>query len=322
MTSAEHESPYVGRLAPSPTGLLHLGHARSFLLTWLDARSQNGRLRFRLEDLDAHRARAEFEGAALEDLEWLGLDWDGPVTRQSAQLDRYLGALRDLSAQQRTYPCVCSRRDIRAALSAPQLGSPAPGLYPGTCRGRYGSAEEAESVSGEAAGIRFIPEPGPIQFQDRVFGERAFDVAGLVGDFLIARRDKTAAYQLSVVVDDATDGVTQVIRGQDLLESTAQQMHLGRALGYPLPTWGHLPLVLDAHGTRLAKRHDSLSLRALREQGADPRRIVAWALQSVGFSVPGPLRASDALEGFQLSAVSTADTHLLPSVVEALIHPR
>ena len=307
VTSTSSAHP-VGRLAPSTTGLLHLGHARSFLLTWLHARSRGGKLLMRMEDLDGHRSRPEFESAALRDLEWLGLDWDGAVTRQSENTQRYRAAFEDLTARKLIYACVCSRRDIRDALSAPQLGAPGPAYYPGTCRGKYESAEAAEIASGKSAGLRFVVTPGDVQFVDALHGTQRFDVASTVGDFMVGRRDHSPAYQLAVVVDDAHDGVNEVIRADDLLESTAQQILLQDALGLPHPTWFHLPLVVDAEGTRLAKRSDSLSISEVRERGADPRRVVSWAARSAGLAIPDEASAGDLIDSFDLTSIRLEPT--------------
>lgn len=327
MTSGAHpdsqlhpQRASVGRLAPSPTGLLHLGHARSFLLTWLHARGGGGSVGMRIEDLDEGRSKPEFEATALRDLEWLGLDWDGPVQRQSENAERYRAAYEKLAADKLIYPCVCSRRDIRAALSAPQLGAPGPGYYPGTCRGKYANVTAAagEAASGQTAGLRFVTPPGNVEFIDELHGPQSFNVRKTVGDFMVGRRDQSPAYQLAVVVDDAHDGVTEVIRADDLLESTAQQLLLQDALGLPHPKWFHLPLVVDENGIRLAKRADSLSITEARERGADPRSVVTWAAQSVGLDVPGRSSASELLEGFDLKTIRLEPTRFGPEELENL----
>jgi glutamyl-tRNA synthetase len=274
----------------------------------------------RMEDLDDHRSKPEFETAALRDLEWLGLDWDGKVTRQSENTDRYRAAFEDLAARKLIYPCVCSRRDIRAALSAPQQGAPGPGYYPGTCRGKYADVAAAESASGKSAGLRFIATPGSVEFVDQLHGTPSFDVSETVGDFMVGRRDHSPAYQLAVVVDDAADGVTEIIRADDLLESTSQQILLQDALGLPRPTWWHLPLVVDEDGTRLAKRADSLSIAEIRERGADPRCVLSWAARSVGLSVRDRPAASELLDAFDLSSISLKPTRFTADDLEHLIN--
>jgi glutamyl-tRNA synthetase len=289
----------VGRLAPSPTGLLHLGHARTFLLAWWSIRSRAGTLLLRMEDLDGPRVNSALLEAAVRDLEWLGLDWDGAVLRQSESLPRLNAAIARLLEQGLAYPCVCTRGDLRTAATAPQQGD-AEIRYPGTCRGRFSSLSEAERASGREAGIRLKVREGPVTFVDGVHGPCAFDVATEVGDFLVARRDKAPAYQLATAVDDAAQGVTEVLRGDDLLPSAARQMLVQEALGLAQPRYLHVPLVLDAHGRRLAKRADDLSLRELRERGLDPRAIVAWAARSAGLDVPERVSAAEALHVFDI----------------------
>jgi glutamyl-tRNA synthetase len=294
--------PPVGRLAPSPTGLLHLGHARTFLLAWWHLRSRGGVVLLRIEDLDGPRCRAEWVDAALRDLEWLGCDWDGDWTLQSNGLERLRAAVEALIRRGLTYPCTCSRADLRAAMSAPQQGSTEP-RYPGTCIGRYASLAQAEHVSGRAAALRFRVPHGKVQIRDGFCGNAFFDVREEVGDFVVARRDHTPAYQLAVVVDDAAQGVTDVHRGEDLLPSTARQRHLRYALGLPEPVFFHLPLVVDQSGRRLAKRCDDVSLAALRERGMDPRAIVAWVARSAGLDVHARVSAAEVTPHFCLQRV-------------------
>lgn len=291
---------YVGRLAPSPTGLLHLGHARTFLIAWWRARSSGGRLLMRLEDLDGPRVKPELARAALDDLRWLGLDWDGPEHVQSSGAEEILAAAERLEASGAAYACVCSRGDVRSAQSAPQLGESEP-RYPSTCRGKYRSLAAAQTETGKPAGLRLRVPPGEISVKDELLGERRFDVQAEVGDFLICKRDRAPAYQLAVVVDDARQGVTEVVRGEDLLPSAARQWLLQRALGLPPVRYLHAPLVLDDEGRRLAKRHDDLSLRELREGGTDPRAIVAWAARTCGISSPARVSARVALIDFSLA---------------------
>ena len=311
----------VGRLAPSPTGLLHLGHARTFLLAYWHARSRNGELLMRMEDLDGPRAEARFADAALRDLEWLGLDWDGPNFLQSSELPRLNRAVSQLIAAGKAYPCVCSRGDIRNAQSAPQ-GEAAEPRYPGTCRGLYTSFAEAEQASGRAAGARLWVPEGGITIDDGFSGKRRWDVASEVGDFLIAKRDKAPAYQLAVVVDDAAQGVTEVLRGDDLLPSAARQWHVQNALGLPHPAWFHVPLVTDEHGRRLAKREADLSLAELRAGGTDPRAIVAWAAGSAGMACNERVTAGEMAPHFRLAGVPEAALQLSSTLVEALKNAR
>jgi len=307
----------VGRLAPSPTGLLHLGHARTFLLAFWHIRSRAGRLLLRMEDLDGPRAEMRFADAALSDLTWLGLEWDGPAYVQSSGMERLNAALSTLLDQGRAYPCVCSRGDIRSAQSAPHAGTLEP-RYPGTCRGRYSSLAEAEQHSGRAAGVRLLVPDGSIGIDDGVSGSSSWDVARDVGDFLVAKRDGAPAYQLAVVVDDHAQGVTEVLRGADLLPSAARQWHVQNALGLPHPDWFHVPLVTDATGRRLAKRENDLSLAELRNGGTDPRAIVAWAARSSGLAVTDRVTAREVTPIFQISVVPKESVPLEPELVAAL----
>jgi len=289
----------VGRLAPSPTGELHLGHARSFLLAWWSVRSRGGRIALRMEDLDRERSRPEFVDLALRDLEWLGLDWDGPVAFQSRDLRVYAEALDELVRRGDVYPCVCTRSEIRAAQSAPQAGG-GELRYPGTCRGRFASAEEAQEHSERPIGWRFYVPGGPLAYSDALRGPGESDVQDEVGDFLLARRDGHYAYQLAVVVDDRRQGVTEVLRGDDLLPSIPRQELLYDALQASPPTWLHVPLVVDETGRRLAKRAGDLSLASLRSAGVDPRAIVAWCARSAGLDAPERVHAAELTPGFDL----------------------
>jgi glutamyl-tRNA synthetase len=307
----------VGRLAPSPTGLLHLGHARSFLLAWWHVRKRGGRIVMRIEDLDGPRARPEMIDAAVRDLRWLGLDWDGEPLVQSSGTGRILDALHELERRGFTYPCVCSRSDVRSAQSAPQLGDAEP-RYPGTCRGRFDSAELAAQRSGRPVGIRFKVEGGITEFYDGIAGVVRCDVARDVGDFLIGKRDGAPAYQLAVVVDDAHHGVTEVVRGDDLLPSTARQLQLQRALDLPHPSWFHLPLVLDETGRRLAKRADDLSLAELAGGGTDPRAVVAWAARSAGMDVAERITAEQAIPAFDFDKLPHTPVRLTQASISEL----
>lgn len=282
-----------GRLAPSPTGQLHLGHARTLLLAWLHVRSRSGEICLRLEDLDASRSRPELAAQVLRDLEWLGLDWDGPVVSQAAHVDELRAAAAALHAAGLAYPCVCTRADLRSAVSAPQRGAEEQ-RYAGTCRGK------SAPLDGRPYALRLRVPPGSIAFVDGIAGEQRFDVESEVGDFIIQNRVGVPSYQLAVVVDDAAQGVTEVFRGDDLLSSTSRQILLLEALGLPQPRWYHAPLVLDATGRRLAKRSDDLALAALRAAGTDPRAIVAWALASAGFRVGERVTAREACSLFDL----------------------
>ena len=267
-----------GRFAPSPTGPLHLGNLRTALLAWLFARSAGARFLVRVEDLDRSRVRPGVEDAQLADLVALGLDWDGPVERQSERMELYRAAIAGLDYGGLLYPCYCTRAEIRAAASAPH-GIPAADRYPGTCR-ELTSAERAEKEnSGRPPALRVRAEGTRVAFEDRLLGRHEDEV----DDFVVRRNDGAPAYQLAVVVDDALMRITEVVRGADLLKSTARQLLLQRALLYATPDYFHCPLMTDERGERLSKRHDALALRALRESGADAARIRA------GFgSAPAP----------------------------------
>lgn len=279
------DEPATGRLAPSPTGGLHLGHAFSFLAAYFSARRKGGRLILRLEDVDSDRAGQEYVRSCLEDLRWLGIDWDGAPIVQSARTAHIEAAKDALVERGLAYPCVCTRKELALLGSAEETpGAPhgAQPQYPGTCRGKYRSLKEAEELSGKDAGLRFRVSDEYISFHDRVFG--AFDgvLTESVGDFLILRRNKIPAYQLAVVADDHKDQVTEVVRGRDLLESTVRQIALARALGISPPLYSHVPLICDSNGQRLAKRDQARSLGQLRREGLSAVRIVRWAWRALG----------------------------------------
>ncbi len=284
--------PYRGRLAPSPTGLLHLGHARTFWTAAQRAAEHRGQLIFRNEDMDSQRCRPEFVQAMLEDLRWLGIEWSegpdcggpvGPYT-QSERREFYLDAWRRLREMGMIYPCTCSRKDVALAAGAPNELDDEP-VYPGRCRPQ----QEQRSLAPhdrvkdtvphnqvEPAGVnwRFRVSAGEeICFNDLLLGVQRVIAGRDFGDFIVWRRDDVPAYQLAVVVDDAAMGITEVVRGADLLKSTARQILLFRALRLRMPDYYHCDLVRDEAGMRLAKRHDSLSIRKLRELGWTAERV-------------------------------------------------
>ena len=324
MNAKPEASLPVGRLAPSPTGLLHLGHARSFLLAWWSVRARGGRVVLRIEDLDRGRSRPEYVETCLRDLEWLGLDWDEGPLFQSADPEPYAQALETLLEKNAAYPCVCSRREIVSATRAPHRGD-GELRYPGTCRDRFGSVREAQARTEREAGVRLRVPPGPVELVDDLVGPFTHDVQAEVGDFLLARRDGEIAYQLAVVVDDARQGVTEVLRGDDLLPSATRQWHVQRALGLPHPSWVHVPLVVDARGRRLAKRWGDLGLATLREAGVDGRRVVAWAAGSAGMGGVGGaealLEARAWVSEYALAKLEAQPVVLKSEVVEGLRRP-
>ena len=291
------ESAPVGRLAPSPTGRLHVGHARSFLLAWWYARKAGGELRLRMEDLDTTRVRPGMIEAAREDLDWLGLTTDGPELLQSTRAGALRSVAEELLGRGLAYPCTCTRREIELARSAPHAGEEG-AAYPGTCRGRFSSLEEAREVTGREPALRVQVPSGPVRFQDRLRGDLEEDLSRTVGDFPVTSRDGQVAYQLAVVLDDAHQGVTQVVRGEDLLGSTARQAFLHDLLGLPRPEWVHVPLVTDEGGQRLAKRSDAEALSALREDGVRAEALIGWCARTLGLSVPGAASAEEVLEAF------------------------
>jgi glutamyl-tRNA synthetase len=308
-----------GRLAPSPTGRLHLGHARTFVLAWLHTRSRGGQMLLRLEDLDQSRCRPELADGVLRDLEWLGLDWDGPVLLQSRRLPELHAAAQKLLDLGFAYPCVCSRADLRNAVSAPQRGVEEL-RYAGTCRGPHALPESERRARPHA--LRFLVPEGGIAFVDRIAGPQVVDVASEVGDFIISNRAGVPSYQLAVVVDDAAQGVTEVFRGDDLLHSTPRQKLLFSALSAPEPDWYHAPLVLDATGRRLAKRADDVSLEALRGAGVDPRAIVAWVLASSGFDAEPRMTVQEARGLFDVQRLRREPVILFPSALAQLFAAR
>jgi glutamyl-Q tRNA(Asp) synthetase len=260
------------RFAPSPTGLLHLGHALSALLGWRLARAAGGRFVLRIEDIDPTRCRPAFEAAILEDLAWLGIDWDGPVLRQSERLPLYAEALERLRALGVVYPCFCSRADIAAAGGAPQ--GPEGPLYPGTCRG-WGAEAIAARAGTPAWRIdvaKAAALAGPLVWEDATAGVMAAQPERL-GDIVLARRDIGAAYNLAVVVDDAAQGITDVVRGVDLFEATHVQRLLQALLGLPVPRYHHHALVTGPDGKRLAKRDGGSTIAAARAAGEDPKAL-------------------------------------------------
>ena len=259
----------------------------------------------RIDDLDGERASAEFADAARRDLEWLGLDWDGEAYVESSGLERMKQAIAELLEAGRAYVCTCSRGDVRQAQNAPHEGAAEP-RYPGTCRGRWSSLAEAERVSGRPAGVRFSVPDTAVRFHDLVAGPQCFDVGSEVGDFLIARRGGAPAYQMAVVIDDAIQGVNEVIRGDDLLPSTARQKLLQAALSLPHPRWAHVPLVTDAFDQRLAKRSAALGIAELRVRGVDPRRIVSWAARSAGIEVGELLWPAELGRSFSIEHIARA----------------
>jgi glutamyl-tRNA synthetase len=311
-----------GRYAPSPTGRLHLGNARTALFAWLDARSHGGAFIMRVEDLDRARVPAGAEPGVLQDLAWLGIDWDegpdrgGPFApyRQSERGADYDAAIDRLLADGRAFPCACSRADVARAAQAPHAADEDGPRYPGTCRGAAPDEVRARAAAqGRAPAIRFAGDGARIDFVDLILGAVAGDAAG-IDDFVLRRADGTAAYQLAVVVDDAAMAVTRVVRGDDLLRSTPRQLALYRALGLPAPAFAHVPLVLTPSGERLAKRTRPEAVADLRARGIVPETIVAALAASAGLRGRGAsCRAKDLIPDFSLARIDRR-----PAVVSGL----
>lgn len=281
--------PYRTRYAPSPTGEMHLGHARTALVAWLRARAAQGRIVMRIEDLDTPRVREGSEASILADHEWLGLDWDEGPFHQSERLADYQAALDLLRAEGRLFECTCTRREIQDA-SAPH-GDMGP-RYPGTCR-------DAPSHPERSAAWRFRMRSAP-PFEDLVHGARP---GGDPDDFIVRRSDGLFAYQLAVVVDDHAMGITEVVRGDDLLDATPRQVALYEAFGWTPPAWLHVPLVVGDDGERLAKRHGAVGVAAYREAGWTAPGLIGMLAQSLGIGDGSPARPDelvDALDPCQL----------------------
>ena len=308
------------RLAPSPTGALHLGNARTFLVTWLMARRRGWRVALRVEDLDGPRVRPGSAAAAVDDLRWLGLDWDDGPLLQSKSGPAHAAAVRQLLDAGLAYPCACTRREVDAAASAPHADDGAT-VYPGTCRGRFATVEEATTATGRPPAIRFRVPAGPVAWDDAVAGPQRYDdVAAQLGDFVIAKADGTAAYQLAVVVDDAAAGVTHVVRGDDLLDSTPRQMLLYRALGLTgsTPTYAHLPLVVGPDGRRLAKRHGDSRVGFYRDRGVTAGRVRQLLARWCGLDVGDATPIESLVDQFDLARLPRGPITFTPSADAAL----
>ncbi|WP_243440132.1 tRNA glutamyl-Q(34) synthetase GluQRS [Fundidesulfovibrio soli] len=306
-----------GRFAPSPSGRMHLGNAWTALLAWLSARSKGGAMVLRMEDLDPARSKPQFAEAILSDLAWLGLDWDegpdkggpcGPYA-QNERRGLYDEALRGLEARGLLYPCYCTRAELRGVrgdqladpASAPHVGELEP-VYAGTCLGLTGTMRAAKEALGRRPSTRMRVEQGAVTFTDGVLGPQTQELSRQCGDFLLRRSDGVHAYQLAVSVDDAAQGVTEVVRGADLLDSTARQIHLIRLFGRVEPSYAHVPLLVDPDGRRLSKRRQDVDLGALRNAGVTPGRIVGYLAWKAGLlPEPRPVEALELADGFSFA---------------------
>lgn len=313
----------VGRLAPSPTGALHVGNARTFLVTWLACRRAGGRLILRIEDIDSPRVKPGAIEQTIADLRWLGLDWDegpdvggdrGPYI-QTQRLERFREVLDKLVQAERVYPCTCSRLDVEQAASAPHAGQEGP-VYPGTCASRR--ASDASKLDRPFC-WRFRGQGLIATVNDLVGGLLRAEDQPLTGDFVVWKANETPAYQLAVVVDDADMGVNQVVRGDDLVPSTFRQRELQTVLGWPAPTYAHVPLVVGEDGRRLAKRHGDTRVATLREQGIRADRLVAWIAWTCGLqSTDDPCRPADLVDHFEWSRLPTRPLVWTPADRERL----
>lgn len=316
-----------GRLAPSPTGALHLGNARSFLIAWLSVRSRGGTVVLRMEDLDHPKVKPEMADQAIEDLRWLGLDWDegpdcgGPYAPyvQSQRIACYRDALEELADAERVYPCTCSRRDVEAAQGAPHAGEDGV-RYPGTCRNRYATFAAASAALPEyrIPAWRYRVTEERIRFVDGFHGLQEQAVHQAAGDFVIARHADGAGYMLAVVVDDAAMRITEVLRGDDLLPTTHRQILLYRALGLDAPAFIHVPLVVSSDGRRLAKRHGDTRIATLREQGVAAETIVGVLAYWCGWAAWGECLTPEAL----LPRFELAQIPKTPAVLENCVKRR
>lgn len=311
MTAGRHEQNPMGaemssepslitRLAPSPTGAQHVGNARTYLIAWLYARQRGGRIVLRIEDIDSPRVKTGAAAEAMDDLHWLGLDWDdGPII-QTARLSCYSAALDRLKKGELVYPCSCTRSDIEQAASAPHPSGVEP-IYPGTCSGL--SVRDADALSGQPFAWRYRVTNVP-SFVDEFHGTTEFSREQIGGDFVAWKSKDSPAYQLAVVVDDAAGGITHVIRGDDLLSSTPRQLMLYRSLGLAPPRFVHVPLVVGPDGRRLAKRHGDTRLSALRTAGVSAESLIGLLAASCGWIArPSPISAQDLIPRFDLGSI-------------------
>ncbi|MSR29982.1 MAG: tRNA glutamyl-Q(34) synthetase GluQRS [Gemmataceae bacterium] len=297
-----------GRLAPSPTGAQHVGNARTYLAAWLSSRAQGGEVVLRIEDIDSPRIKVGATSLALEDLSWLGLDWDGEMVVQSKRLNHYRQALDFLLERELAYPCTCTRSEVQQLASAPHedLGEL---VYPGTCSGRKSSS--LKELVGKPHCLRFRTPRTPMTFNDGFHNWVTLNPGEAGGDFAIWRASpgpeslsEMPAYQLAVVVDDASQGVTEVIRGEDLIPSTPRQILLYQNLNLQVPAFTHIPLVVGPDGRRLAKRHGDTRLHSLRDKGVKAEALLGLLAWSCGWlEKPAPVQAKDLIPVFKIQSI-------------------
>ena len=292
------------RLAPSPTGALHLGNARTFLINWALARQHGWRVVLRIEDLDTPRVKPWANQQAIDVLSWLGMDWDEGPTYQLADLDRYRRPIASLAASGRIYPCRCTRKDIEAAASAPHADEHEQ-RYPGTCRPAEEEPVHDMSLGDDGVAWRIRVPEGSTAFDDAFAGPQSLKVQQLVGDFVVVSKAGMPAYQLAVAVDDAAQGITDVVRGDDLLRSTPRQMLLYESLDLgPPPGYWHVPLVLGPDGRRLAKRHGDTRLISYHDRGVDAKRVIGLLGAWCGLGPKQPMTARQFVERFDMAQLS------------------
>ncbi|MDU2242591.1 MAG: tRNA glutamyl-Q(34) synthetase GluQRS [Paenibacillus sp.] len=315
-----------GRFAPTPSGDMHLGNAKIALLSWLQMRAAGGVFILRIEDIDIQRSKPEITERILADLRWLGLDWDagpgaseasGPYL-QSQRTSLYEEALAKLAADGRLYPCFCSRAELLAVAGAPHGLSSEGAPYPGTCRSLSPEERERRAQRKEPS-LRFAIGPEAVSFVDGIAGPQVFP-PGSGGDFVVRRADRMYSYQLAVTVDDALMGITDVLRGDDLLDSTPRQLQLYAALGLTPPAFAHAPLILGEDGRRLAKRHGDLGISALRASGTKPETVIGWLAYISGLlNRPEAVRAEELIPGFRLDRISREPFILTEAMVRRLL---
>lgn len=302
-----NRTPVIGRFAPSPTGEMHLGNVLAALLSWLSAKQQGGLWRLRIEDLDPQRSRQQYAYQLMRDLEWLGLTWDGEVVYQSQRTNVYREYLQHLKNY--TYPCTCTRNEILAAQAPHESDGRI--VYPGTCRPRIEDDRQliaTTSISStRPAAIRIIVPDEVIEYEDRLYGAQAVNLAKHCGDFILRRSDGVFAYQLAVVVDDALTGVTEIVRGRDLLLSAAQQLYLYRLLKFAPPLYCHHPLLVNERGQRLCKRDSALAISAMRSHQT-AEEIIGLLAYTIGLTPTFvPLTPQQLLPYFSWSKLTPTD---------------